>query len=62
MLFGIASDAGTRLWKKIAFVVFILVGALVLYLWRSRPQHQFMFSVLLAVIAVVFVLVIYVFR
>ncbi|MGB8259262.1 MAG: hypothetical protein WCE75_02875 [Terracidiphilus sp.] len=62
MLFGIASDAGTPLWKKVAFVVLVLIAALVLYVRRSRPQHQFMFSVLLAVIAVLFVLVIYVLR
>jgi hypothetical protein len=62
VVFGIVSDAGMPLWKKVAFVVFVLVAALVLYLLRSRPQHQFMFSVLLAFIAVLFVLVIYVFR
>jgi hypothetical protein len=62
VLFGIASDAGTPLWKKVAFVVFILAAGLVLYGRRSRPQHQFLFSVFLAIIAVLFVLVIYVFH
>jgi hypothetical protein len=60
LLFGIASDAGTPLWKKVAFVVFIVAAALLLYVRRSRPQNQFMISVLLAVDAVLFVLVIYV--
>jgi hypothetical protein len=62
VLFGIASDAGTPLWKKVAFVVLVLIAAFVLYLRRSRPQHQFTISVLLAVIAVLFVFVIYVLR
>ena len=62
MLLGIASDAGMPLWKKVAFLGFILVAALLLHVRHSRPQHQFMLSVLLAVLVVLFVLVIYVFR
>jgi hypothetical protein len=62
MLFGPVYDPVTPQWKNFAFFGFFLIAALVLYVRRSRPQHQFMFSVLLAVIAVLFVLVIYVFR
>jgi hypothetical protein len=62
VLLGIASDAGTPLWKKVAFLGFVLVAALLLHVRRSRPQHEFMMSVLLAVTVVLFVLVIYVFR
>ena len=62
MLFGPVYDPFTPQWKKLAFGVFLLIAALVLYVRRSRPQHQFMISVLLAVIAVLFFLVIYVFR
>ncbi len=62
MLFGPVYDPVTPQWKIFAFLGFFLIAALVLYVRRSRPQHQFMFSVLLAVIAVLFVLVIYVFR
>jgi hypothetical protein len=60
VLFGIVSGSGMPLWKKVAFVVFILVAALVLHVRRSRQQDHFMISVLLAVIAVLFVWVIYV--
>lgn len=62
MLFGPVYDPLTPQWKKLAFGAFILIAALVLYVRKSRPQHQFMISVLLAVIAVLFVLLIYVFR
>ena len=62
MLFGPVYDPVTPQWKKLAFLGFFLLAALVLYVGRKRPQHQLMISVLLAVIAILFVLVIYVFR
>jgi hypothetical protein len=57
MLFGPAPE-----WKKLAFLGFFFSAALVLYVGRSRPQRQLMAAVLLAVIAVLFVLVMYVFH
>jgi hypothetical protein len=62
VLFGPVYDVSTPEWKKFAFLGFFLIAALVLHVARSRPQHRFLFSVLLALIAVLFVLVIYVFR
>ena len=45
VLLGIASDSGLPLWKKIAFLVFVLIATFVLYFRRSRPQHQSLISV-----------------
>jgi hypothetical protein len=57
VLFGPAPE-----WKSLAFGAFILAAAFVLPLARSRQKQQFHYAVLLAVIAVLFVLVIYIFR
>ncbi len=62
MLFGPVYDPVTPEWKKLAFYAFILIGAFILYIARSRQKQQFIYAVLLATIAVLFVLVIYVFR
>ena len=62
VLFGPVYDPCMPQSKKLVFGVFILVTALVLYVQRSGPQRQFVISALLAVIAVRFVLVMYVFH
>jgi len=62
VLFGPAYDPVTSQWKKLAFYGFILTAALVLYIARSKPQHRFIASLLLAIIVVLFVLIIHVFR
>jgi hypothetical protein len=62
VLFGPVYDPVTPQWKKLAFLGFFLIAALVLYVGRSRPQRQFMIALLLAVIAILFVLAMYVLR
>ena len=62
VLFGPVYDPVTPRWKNVAFLGFILIAALALYVGRSRPQRQFMTALLLAVIVVLFVLVTYVFH
>lgn len=62
MLFGPVYDPVTPQWKKLAFVGFLLIAAFVLYAGRSRPKLRFTSALLLAVVAVLFVFTIYVFR
>jgi hypothetical protein len=62
MVLGPVYDPTTPEWKKLTFLGFVAIAALVLNVARTKPRQSFVIAIILATIAVVFIFVIYVYH